>query len=205
MTDLDEFLPSIMPYAPGCPEPTAFAAIITAAQQFCRRTRLWRDEDSFELTGDGCNVVCTPEGADMFEIESASVEGYPLTPIPYARLNRQFPNWREQDGNARYISQVSPDSVVVAPGAASGTLLLSIFLRPSNSAEQLPDFLATHYLREIADGALGEILMLPAQSFTDPERAQFYAMRFSQRLDTLSTGNIQGQQRAPARTRPNYF
>jgi len=205
MTDLDVFLPSIMPYAPGCPEPTAFSAIINAAQKFCERTRLWRDSDSFEVTGDDCNVVCVPEGAELLEIEAATFNGKPLDPIAYADLQRDYPTWRTHDGDPRFVSQASMDSVVLAPRGHGGTLHLSLYLKPSNEAEQLPDFLAKHYLRVIADGALGEILMLPMQSFTDPERGQFYALRFVQKLDSLSTSNIKGQQRAPARTRPSFF
>lgn len=205
MTDLDVFLTSIMPYAPGCPEPTAFAKIIEAAQEFCRRTRLWRSSDCFDVTGDNCNVVCVPEGADLFEIETASFNGQLLEPIGYADLQRKYPDWREQDGDPKFISQVSPDSVVLAPLGQDGKLELSLYLTPSNDAEQLPDFLSKHYKRVIADGALGEILMLPLQSFTSPDLAQFYALRFSQKLDSLFTSNIKGQQRAPARTLPNFM
>lgn len=205
MTELDVFLPSIMPYAPGCPEPTAFAKILQAAQQFCERTRLWRDEDSFELTGDDCNVMCAPDGATVFQIESASVGGVPLEPIAHADLNRLHPHWREDDGSARYISQFMPDSVLIAPGRATGTLRLTTILRPTDDAEMLPDFIAQQYRQVIADGALAEILMLPLQSFTDPDRAQFYALRFSSKLDALFHRNIKGQQRAPARTRPSFF
>lgn len=205
MTDLDVFLPSIMPYAPGCPEPTAHAMIIRAAREFCRRTRLWRDHDSFEVTGDQCSVVCVPEGAELLEIETARWNEFPLEPIAYADLEREHPSWREDDGTPKFISQADMDSVVLAPKGESGTLRLGLYLTPAEGAEQLPDILARHYRTTIADGALGEILMLPMQSFTNPEMAMFYAQRFAAKLDQLSTRNIKGQQRAPARTRPQYF
>ena len=40
MKPIDDFLPLILPRAPGCPEPIAFDAIRQAAIEFCERTRI---------------------------------------------------------------------------------------------------------------------------------------------------------------------
>lgn len=205
MIELDVFLPKIMPYVPGCPEPTAFAGIIKAAQEFCERTRLWRDEDTFTLTPTSCNVVCAPEGADLFEIENALLDGSRLEPISLSDLDRKYPRWREMDtGQGQWITQIEHGSVVVVP-KCRGTLHLSTFLRPSEEADQLPDFLSRNYRQCIADGALAEILMLPGQPFTDPSRAQFYSMRFEAKLSELTNRTIKGQQRAPTRVRAQFM
>lgn len=204
MTDLDVFLPSIMPKVPGCPEPSAFFAIIKAAQEFCERTRVWRDNDTFQVTETSCNVVCAPDGADVFEIENALLDGKKLEPVSLGDLNRDHPDWREKSQGGRWITQIERDTVLVVPKTA-GTLALSITLRPSDDAEQLPDFMAKHYRQVIADGALAEILMLPNQSFTDPARAQFYAARFEAKLSALFNRSIKGQQRAPTRSRAQFM
>lgn len=204
MTELDVFLPSIMPKVPGCPEPSAFFAIIKAAQDFCERTRLWRDSDSFQITETSCNVVCAPDGSDLFEIENAMLDGKKLDPISIGDLNRDYPDWRERSQGGRWITQTEHDTVIVVPKTA-GTLALSITLRPSDDAELLPDFLAKHYRQVIADGALAEILMLPGQSFTDPARAQFYSARFESKLNGLFNQSIKGQQRAPTRARAQFM
>lgn len=205
MTDLDVFLPRIMPYVPGCSEPTAFSAIILAAQHFCERTRLWRDEDQFNITPTSCNVVCVPEGAQLFEIEHALLDGRPLEPISVGDLDRDMPDWRTREASAgRWITQTSPGSVLVVP-KCSGRLYLATTLKPAEEAEQLPDFIAREHRQTIADGALAEILMTPGQPFTAPDRAQFYSMRFENRLGQLSTASIKGQQRARLRTRPQWF
>lgn len=205
MIELDVFLTKIMPYVPGCPEPSAFAAIIKAAQEFCERTRLWRDEDTFTLTPTSCNVVCAPEGADLFEIENALLDGGRLEPTSLSDLNHKYPRWRELDaGQGQWITQIEHGSVVVVP-KCTGTLKLSTFLRPSDEADQLPDFLSKLYRQCIADGALAEILMLPGQPFTDPSRAQFYSMRFEAKLSELTNRTIKGQQRAPTRVRAQFM
>ena len=205
MTSIDDFLPIILSAAPGVAEPTAFARVIQAAQVFCERTRLWRDEDTFSITPTSCNVVCAPEGADLFEIESASIDGSRLTPISISDLDTRYPRWRELDtGQGQWITQIEHGSVLVVP-KCSGSLRLSTFLRPSDFADGLPDFLAQLYRQCIADGALTEILMLPGQPFTDPSRAQFYSIRFEAKLSELTNRTIKGQQRAPTRVRSNWF
>jgi len=204
MTDLDDFLPYIMPYAPGCSEPMARQALITAAKEFCQRTRLWRSEDSFALSQD-CNIVCAPDGANLYEIEYASLDGRALEPIGYAELNREHPEWRTTEGLGKWISQVEHDSVVVAPAVSTGTLRLNLILAPADDAEQLPDFLAKHYRQIISWGALREILLVPNQSFTNADGAALYGARFEQKVDSLFDRNIKGQQRAPARTRAQFM
>lgn len=205
MIELDVFLPKINPYAPGCPEPTALAAIITAAQTFCERTRLWRDRDQFNVTPTSCNVMCAPVGANVFEIEGARLNDYELTPISLADLELKHPTWRQySQGSGTWITQVEPDTVMVVP-ATTGTLELALILRPADDADQLPDFLGAHYRQCIADGALAELLMIPGQAFYAPDRSQYYAMRFAAKLDELTTRSIRGQQRAPVRTRAQFM
>lgn len=205
MTDLEDFLPLIIPQAPGCPAPTAFKGIIKAAQELCERTRLWRERDTFNVTPSSCNVICAPDGADLFEIEAASLDGMALEPISITELDYRRPGWRtDEPGAGQYITQVTPGSLLVVPGT-TGKLALATILRPSNDATQLPDFIGAQYQREIVDGALAEILMTPGQNFTDPSRAQFYASRFELKLSQITSRTVQGQQRAKMRTRPSFF
>lgn len=205
MTELEYFLPKIMPYAPGCPDPAALAAIVKAAQDFCERTRIWRDEDCFQVTPTSCNVMCAPQDADVFEIEHATLDGQKLEPISLHDLSRIMPDWRErEEGAGKWISQIERGTVLVVP-RTSGTLRLSTILKPANDAEQLPDFIAKDHLHTIADGALAEILMTPNQPFSAPDRAQFYSMRFENRLQGLSTTSIKGQQRARLRSQAQWF
>ncbi len=204
MIELDAFLPNILPYAPGCPEPTALANVIKSAQVFCERVRLWRGNTTLSVTPDSPNLVTVPAGAELFEIESARFDGRDLKPMSLTDLDEYHPGWRTMaNGAARWITQTEPGYVQLVP-ASTGTLSLSTFLRPTDNAQQLPD-LFTQYTRTIADGALAEILMLPAQVYSDPSRAQFFAQRFDNRIDGLCKLTVQGQQRAPVRARPRFF
>jgi hypothetical protein len=206
MIDLDIFYPNILPKAPGCPHPTADNAIIQSGINLCERLRIWRSQDTFTIAPDKCNVVCAPDNAAIHQIESAYFNGQPLEPISIRELDHNHAQWRDMtsDGQARWITQIDVDTVRVVP-ATTGTLVLNIILKPSIDAEQFPEFLVSHYRNVIADGALAEILMLPGQSFSDPDRAMFYQNRYNEAVNRYSSRQTTGQQRAPMRSRMHSF
>lgn len=207
MTDIEEFLPKVLPFAPGCPEPVALEHIRNAAMEFCEETKLWRFDDSFDV-GNDPNVVCTPSGAVIHEIERCDFNGKKLDPAGIGWLDEHHPDWRSDDfrldGVPRYFTQIRPDTVRVVPNQ-NGRLKVWLRLKPSEDAEQLPDFIATQHRNLIGWGALAGILMLPNQTFTDPNRATYFQAKFDQALGRKSRLQSQGQQRAPIRTKAQFL
>lgn len=209
MTDLDVFLPSILTVAPGCAEPTAIAAVRQAVMQFCEATRSWRSDDTFEVTPTTCAFVCVPDQAELFEIEAVHFDGAPLDPVSVAYLDRMQPTWRHSldtgaTGSPRYFTQLAQDMIQIVP-SATGIVKVQAFLKPSEDAEQVPDFIANKYRRAIASGALADLLLTPGQPFFSPDLAGIHAARFKSVLDRNFNLNVRGQQRAPTRTRAQFL
>lgn len=206
MKDLDTFLPHVLVVAPGCAEPTAISALRQAAIQFCEATRAWRYEDEFQVSGKDCSVVCVPVDAELFQIETVTFNGQQLEPISISELDRKSRTWRddEVDGTPRYYTQVEFDTIQVVP-RATGQVQVYAFLRPSEEAEQVPDFLADKFQRVIASGALADLLLIPGQPFFNPDLAAVHAQRFQSAMNRNFNLNVRGQQRAPTRVKPHYF
>lgn len=203
MKELSEFLPAINPFAPGCAKPTAFNWIRQAAAEFCERTRLWRYEDQFKVVADD-EFIAVPNGVVIHEIESAAFDGRPLTPRSISDLDKENGRWREDMGSPSGITQASPDTLRLVPRSA-GTLTLSVFLKPSMDADEVPDWMVDQYRQVIADGALARILVIPNQSFTNVDMAAVFSQSFQAALARLAFKGFTGQQRAALRTRPNFF
>lgn len=205
MIDFEPFLKRILPRVAGAARPAVHDAIRVAAQEFCTRTRLWREHDVIETIVEYDGIMVAPTDAVIFEIESAVFDGYHLEPTSISWLDANKPGWRGW-GEAQpvYITQTEPDTVKLVP-AYKGRLDLHVILKPSDEAEYFPDWLADHYSQVIADGALAELLTIPAQEFTNPELAMFYAQRFDNRLNNMSSANLKGQQKARVRTKPFWF
>jgi len=201
MREIADMMRLVLPFAPGCPEPVAVQYLREAAITFCERTRIWRASDKFNVQGGCDEVLCTPSYAQIYEIERAWFNDRDLEPAPYGGFDRH----EYRDALPRYITQASPESVRLVPGALEeGVLTLSLFLKPSQDAEDLPDILTEHE-RVIADGALNRILLIPNQPFTSPDMAAAYGQSFQSGLDRLFNLNVRGKQRAPVRIRGRYF
>jgi len=201
MREIEDLLPQVMPYAPGCAEPTAVAHIRDAAVRFCERTRCWRHIDTFRTQGNHHEILAVPSQALLYEIEWAKFDDRDLeAKIPDSRT------WHRDDGYTypRYISQVNPTCVSIEPHVV-GELTVSVYLKPAPTADMLPDFLITDFGRAMADGALATLLLLPNQPFTNPQLAMAFEAKFQTALDKNFDFNLRGQQRARRRTKPHNF
>jgi hypothetical protein len=206
MKPLDAFLGSINPYAPGCAIPTAHFAIRQAATEFCERTRLWRYEDEFDVSAADAEAITTPYGSVLLDIERVSFNGVPLEPRTVAWLDERMDGWRDGSltGQPQFLTQIEPNTLRLVPGQ-EGTVAVSLWLKPSQDCLDLPDFLPDQFREVIAHGALGRILMMPNQPYTNGDLGAGFLASFEKKLEGLSGKGITGQQRARVRTKANFF
>lgn len=219
MTDLSAFLPKILPHAPNCAEPMAFDAILQAATKLCTRCLLWRSEKltceadtnpiavvAYDPSPDA-NELTLPAGAALHAVDAVYFDGVKLTSKDTAYLDARYPDWRTTTttGSPAYVTQLAHDELQLYPSFEEGDVEAYLFLKPADGATELPDFLFTHYADEIANGALEILLLTPKQPFSDPNLGAYYAGKFKQDLDDLSSQRARGQQRAPLRTKAQLF
>lgn len=199
MIDIDMLIPRITPYAPSVPEPLAIQHLRDAAIVFCERTRCWRDTDTIQTTGSDIEIMAVPPYAALYEIEWARFDDQLLEPkAPTGDM--LFHN----EGVPRYITQVNPNTITLEPHGI-GALSISSYLKPSMNADVIPDFLYTEFGRDIADGALSTLLLIPNQPYSNPQQAMYHSGRFQAALDKNFAYNLRGQQRAAKRTKSSYF
>ena len=208
MTELDAFLPNIRLYAPGVADPTAYFAIRQAAIEFCERSRAWRFDDEFNVTTDDAEGLLAPANSVVLDIDGVWFNGQKLTPKTPNQLDKLLPTWRsgadKSTSKPLYVTQTELNTIQIVPFQA-GKVKLSLFLKPAQDADELPDFLADQHRETIAWGALGRILLIPNQSFTNPDMGAAFGQAFQQKLDGKSTLGFTGQQRAPVRTRASFL
>jgi hypothetical protein len=189
-----------------------------AAIEFCERTRCWRHILNTTVNSANRTVVAPPYAA-IHEIEHAHFDGEPLTPAQFSDID-QAETVEEQAGQSpRYITQVTPNTVMLYPFSQAGRLTMAAFLKPrggnefsgnpdnplEDSYDFVPDFLLIQHGEPIAFGALARILALPGQPFSNPAMAGAYLARANAAMETRFSTNMRGQQRAPRRTRFNDF
>src|SRR3990167_8730810 len=105
MKDIELLLPRVMEKASACPEPTAIRHIRDAAIEFARRTRIWRESDSFTLSEDEYEVLAVEPGASIYEISHARFGETDLEPVTIDWLDKERPGWRDEEGDPVYLTQ----------------------------------------------------------------------------------------------------
>lgn len=206
MKDLELFLPGLLAYAPGINDPAAFYGLRQAAIEFCERTKLWRHEDDYAVTAGTPVTITTPDDSVLYDIEHARFDGKDLTSKTLRWLDDQLCGWRDADytGEPSYITQLDRNTALVVPSKA-GTLTLNMWLKPTDDALELPDFMLDQHRQTICDGALGRILAIPNQSFTSVQAASLFAASFDSKILKLIAAVSQGQQRARVRTKAKFY
>lgn len=199
MKPIDDLLYHVLPFAPECPEPTAIHHLREAARTFCRRTRAWREQ--YAGTATSPVVLVVPDGAQLFEIEDAWFNDCRLERRPVRDL-LDYPS--DTAGNPNWVAEAGPASIQLFPFEA-GPLRVSMFLEPSPLTDELPDFLVDEHGRTLADGALSDLLMLPNQSWSNPQLAGGFGTRFEASVDRWFATNIRGKQRAPVRSQAHWL
>lgn len=209
MIDIDELLPQILPYAPNAADVVMYRCIRETVREMCNKADIWSEAASFDITDTG-EIAISPFEADVEikKIKAADMDGVPLTPKAHDWLDERYLGWdREgaQEGQARFITQMAANSVIVVPRMA-GKLTVRAILRPSLKAMTLPDFLVENYGTEIGQGAAGRVLMLPNDdSGPVPAMAGMLLGNFNAFLDTLPMKAFKGQQGARPRTKASFF
>jgi hypothetical protein len=214
MKDLELLVPRVQENAPAAPEPTILRHLRDAAIEFCRRTRVWRSKETFTIGADGHDSVDVDPGRSIYEITHAAFiaadaedddDGTPLDPVTIDWLDNEHPGWRNDEGPPRWITQWKPNTVRVVPKPeAAGTLRLELILLPAIDADQVPDILIDSYSREIADGAIGSVLLLPAE-FGNAQLGALHAGLFQGHLGRFGDRIPRGQQRSRRRTKPSSY
>jgi hypothetical protein len=141
------------------------------------------------------------EAAPQYQYPSIDQWQPGYTPPPLVPL----PPMSERRNDGRFcITQISAGSMIIlAP--QHGHLRVSMFLRPSEGATVVPDFVFDQFARQIADGAIARIKMIPGQPTYDPQGAQVHMAQFNAACDKHFAFNVRGQQRAHARTRADFY
>lgn len=205
MLDIDDFLPEVLRYAPNASDIVAQRHILTAARELCARLKIWRESDSFPITAPDMQGVCTIRDADIERIEAAFLDGVALEPRTAAWLDANDPTWsitEDAGGNARYVTQLEPNTVTVVP-RATGSMSIRLILKPARDALSLPTFLLNDYANEIGRGAAAAILTDPNSD--NPQLGLDHRAWFEGRLDYLATKAAKGQQGARLRTKGAFL
>jgi hypothetical protein len=172
VVNLDQFLPRMLPYLIGCPEPLAKQALVDAAIEFCGRT------NAVSVALDPLSIA---DGVATYELEPPAQTSVSLVqrawygnrllgPVPYEQaVNIYGP----QTGSPRFyyggfVDEVYSLTLWPTPDMDwPNGLRVRAALAPTRSATQVHDLLFERYADAVVHGAVASVASIPDQSYTD--------------------------------------
>ena len=150
----DDIAADVLPLLPLLPQPRAERALLRAAQELCRRARVWREwTEAAEVQGAGEHDVEVPAGAQVVVVEAMTLDGKPHAALPWT------------------FAPSAPDEArggLVVPGrlvfyAGEGVLQgaqvrFRVALAPAEDATSLPDDVFRPHAALLAEGVIGRCM-----------------------------------------------
>lgn len=205
-TAFSTLVPNILPYAPGCPTPTAITYIKEAAREACERTLAWRVQigptaivppgTSIYAGTQGISYVYDcPANTEVHAVLESSVNDVQLQPTTLEEAARLYPKWAEVTGNdaidqqiagePRTICQISPTEYILLPMTRKPLFAGDIFylrmfvaLKPTVEANNMDSSMLNELKDLIVHNALQRLLTMPKQNWTDAEMAGYHAKQY---------------------------
>lgn len=209
LVDIDEFLPEVRTHCPTLPDPLAHRFIRSAARDFCKTTRIWRELDTITVTTPAAEGIVTITDAEIYQIERADFGDNPLKPITVNELDLERPLWRNEtldddsEGSPTFITQLYANTITVVP-KKSGTITAFFILMPSRKAFMLPEILLSQHAETIGAGAAAMALQTPGQEYTNPQLGLKLAADFQSKKATEKHVTAKNILRGKTRTRGSF-
>jgi hypothetical protein len=151
-----DFTNEVRVYFPDMPEPVVLGAVRNAAIEFCEKSLYWTYEhDPISAVADLTEYEFDlPEDTEVAKIIDGWYDDHVLVFASEERLQGQFQTpWRQTTGSAAFITQMDPQSFLLAPAPAENitdAIRLIVALKPTRDAPGIDDMFYSRWLEEIA-------------------------------------------------------
>ena len=200
-----DFLPELITFATGCPNPTAESKARQAAVKFFRRTRAWVEwlEPVTSIAGAVEYNFVTPAGADVVRVEQATLAGKAISVLSY----RDAPHdWARKDLTEQGLVSRNRKTFRLGQAVAAGQLIQAqVALIPSQTSTGIPDDLFEKYVDDIAHGARAKILSIPGTKFYSPDISMLEQAAFELSIVANSVDAWRGHTANTRRSRVTFF
>lgn len=182
LVDLSTLYWMVSTDAPGLNENTAIDWLRWAARRFCMETNCSQDTvESSIAANDPILAVDSPNSTHLLVHRVLSVEAAtrPIIIKSMDDLNATG-DWRARTGTPMWCTPESPNEMrlVPIPTVAEALITMRVSFVPKLTATKIDGDIADRYGEVIAGGALGQILRISGQTWTNTMEAEFRQRKF---------------------------
>ena len=167
-----------------------------AAQEFCERTKAWKEDldPAYIFPNVELYDVETPKGATILKIAEIKQDGH--------NIHLMTPDSGYRSG----VEFISPMQFRMVPMPVSRSILrMRAVLQPDHDAPGVADLIYNQYAELIGAGAKARLYLQPEKPYTNPALAAVEKEKFEQGIARVKLDAAKGYSGAPLRTRAFYF
>jgi len=195
MKKLENFLPRLLPWCLGAPEPLLYNALIDSAVAFCEETNVVKYITDPILLLDGIADYDLDIPASM---ELARVLRVWIAPSPYARPTRMLDDW--------LVTAVGQITIFPTPeGVQNDPMFVEVSTKPQRSATQVADILYTDWIEAVVGGAVSRVCSMPDQPYSNPTNAAIGATSYRAGKNKALYEETKGRVRRDTVVKPRPF
>jgi hypothetical protein len=169
--------------APGAPTLIVRAALLDAIQEFCRRTRCWREAFSVEVDAreELAYRVSLPRGVAAIEPVEVKLGGHPVN---------------------KDVVRVTDDEelTVIDNPSLHGTLEGLLAVEPTDDADEIPNQIMREHREALVNGALARLLRMPRVDWSNPGLGEQRHAEFEHAIDAAEYRAADGYMKGKARS-----
>lgn len=196
---------TVLSRAKGCPEDEAIDAMRNACIEFCEKTYFLTDGSTVEVTG--ADVPDLELSAQVLDIIEARIQGEdePLAVYP---MNDPRIDELDDDESAVVFADPNHPQLIPTPSAdAPVTLELLLAIAPGPTSTEVPDILWLRNSEALKHGALGRLLAIPGEAWSNDAKASFHLGLFAEAITRVAMKSGQNRRTTSRRLRvtPSIF
>lgn len=200
MAELNDVIESLFTFCGEAPDELLVSSYRTAARRFLTETRAWREVVTATAVSTAVYTLNVPVDAEAFDFTQHETAEHKLLKMTHEQIaNRAF----SHTGTPLAVRIGDINQLIVAPDPLvdiSSSLVVRAVLRPTLTAESIPDDLIDRYSEVFEYGALERVFRVPGQEWTDFSASAFYAGLFREHTDIESARAADGNMRGIKRT-----
>lgn len=204
--NFDGFYPFVLPYVGNCPTQTVDHHLRQAAITFCQRAQVWVESLDTLIADAYRTEYALPldDQVELVKLLSARIDDRPIDVLGGGvdGIERR----RQTYLTRQTALLLDRRTVQVLPAPADGSAIdLRCWLKPSQTAFSFPDEVFAHDAQTIAHGALGALLRIPGQAWSEFGLADFHDARFKGATDVAARKAERANARATPRSPASRF
>lgn len=201
--NLADFLPYVLPEAPGCSDMAAERAIRLALIELCAESFLWSEtQGAVNSVASQADYAYAPAaGQQIVRLEGLTINGVEATTVTPG-LGRAIAAF----GDGSTVAHGRPGGFTLAPAPVESGLpiVTTCAVAPSLDAATVPDHFGM-LAEQIGRGALSRLLAASGKAYTDQRRAQDLSELWRNDIARARYTRATGGADVPLRTAPHYF